>query len=542
MAENLGVLGEASIAINVGGKKVDADLKAVESRAQASAKKISAAFAAIGVTAVAYGIARLGKRAVEAFNVQQQAIAQLESALASTGSAAGLTSRELQNLASDLQGVTAFGDEATIAMQSILLTFTSIRGEIFKRTVPAVQDLATRMGTDLKSAAIQLGKALNDPATGLTMLTRSGITFSESQKEVILNLAKTNRIVEAQGLILAEVETQFGGAAKAFRETFGGQSQAMVNEWGDAMEIAGGVLAQILLPAVENMTGGLEELNKYLNKSKIEVDELYDAIAKLAPITAGETLDFSKFAGAADNTGLSIEDLRKEFEALKTGLGEFNPLLLQFTTAAADASRAGDAVANVVDRIKINIAGAGNELSNILGGAQALGQKAIPVAGPILPVKELQELVRLQAKSVEYFYEMDLSLTNLEQMGVSAIGNLASAFGELAAGSFENFAQIAEAFKAMLIRMVAEFAARAAIFWLLTSLSGMGGLAGAFFHIMRSGVGKSFGFDTSAGAPTGGVLGGGQTTSIDISVNLDGVVVGRQLSRVEGFNARRGAA
>jgi hypothetical protein len=91
----------------------------------------------------------------------------------------------MQAFAGDLQKVTTFGDEAIISSQALLLTFTQVGEEAFPRAQKSILDVATAMGTDLKSATLQVGKALNDPIQGITALTRSGIQFSESQKAVI---------------------------------------------------------------------------------------------------------------------------------------------------------------------------------------------------------------------------------------------------------------------------------------------------------------------------------------------------------------------
>jgi hypothetical protein len=39
--------------------------------------------------------------------------------------------------------------------------------------------------TDMKSSAIQLGKALNDPIKGITALSRVGVSFTQQQKDQI---------------------------------------------------------------------------------------------------------------------------------------------------------------------------------------------------------------------------------------------------------------------------------------------------------------------------------------------------------------------
>ena len=183
---------------------------------------------------------------------------QLNAVLKSTQHSAGLTAIELKNMASEMQMLTAFGDEEVLSMQNILLTFKNIKGDAFRQTTMAVLDLSTAMGMDLKSAAIQVGKALNDPKTGLTMLQRVGITFSESQKEVIKGLVKTGQVAEAQKVILKELESQFGGSAKAATNSFGGALAQLKNKFGDLFEInATGEFGE-MTTAVKELTTALD--------------------------------------------------------------------------------------------------------------------------------------------------------------------------------------------------------------------------------------------------------------------------------------------
>jgi hypothetical protein len=58
-------------------------------------------------------------------------------------------------------------------------------------------------------------QALNDPVYGLAALRRSGITFTEDEKAKIKTLAESNRMHEAQALVLAAIEKQVGGTAAA---------------------------------------------------------------------------------------------------------------------------------------------------------------------------------------------------------------------------------------------------------------------------------------------------------------------------------------
>ena len=198
----------------------------------------------MGRTVLRLGAAYLGLRAavgvirsiVGATEEQSQAVAQMERGLRNLRGETSLTSAGLQEHAAALQRVTTTGDEAIIRLQSLLLTFRQIDDSNFNRVVEASLDLAAAIGQAPRDAALQLGKALEDPVQGLTALRRSGTVFSQEQTAVIRQLAETNRLAEAQALILAEVERQYRGAARAQRETVGGAGAALSNTIGDLLE------------------------------------------------------------------------------------------------------------------------------------------------------------------------------------------------------------------------------------------------------------------------------------------------------------------
>lgn len=172
---------------------------------------------------------------------QERALAQVEARIKSTGGAAGLTAPQLAGMASSLQSVTTYADDAVSEMQALLLTFTKVSGDVFPAAQMAILNVATGMGTDLKSAAIQVGKALNDPVQGLTALSRGGVQFSDAQEATIKRMVAMGDVAAAQKVILAELETQFGGAAVAARNTFGGALQALQISFGDLFEVSDGL-------------------------------------------------------------------------------------------------------------------------------------------------------------------------------------------------------------------------------------------------------------------------------------------------------------
>ena len=223
--------------------KMEKALAPVRQRLQSVGTALS-----VGVTAP---LTALAVKGVQAWDKQAKAVAKVENAIRSTGGAAGRSLEELQRLASDLQTKTLFGDEEILeGATAQLLTFTNIAGQQFERTQAVALDLATMLGTDLKSASIQLGKALNDPVANLSALSRSGIQFSASQKEVIKSLAEGGRLAEAQNVILQELERQYGGTAEAAAKAGTGPITQLSNAIGDLTEEIGAIVVDAIQPLV----------------------------------------------------------------------------------------------------------------------------------------------------------------------------------------------------------------------------------------------------------------------------------------------------
>lgn len=164
---------------------------------------------------------------------------QLETVIKSTGNAAGVTKQFMLDLADGLQFVTTYGNENIQVAENLLLTFKKISGDIMPDSVEAVLDMATAMDQGLKETSLMVGKALNDPIEGLTNLRRVGITFTEQQEDQIRVMTKANNISGAQAMILEELNSQFGGSARAAAELWIGKIKQMTNVLGDLLEAIG---------------------------------------------------------------------------------------------------------------------------------------------------------------------------------------------------------------------------------------------------------------------------------------------------------------
>jgi hypothetical protein len=225
----------------------------------------------VGVTAP---LLAFGAKAVGSFREQEEALKRVDAAIKSTGGAAGVTTDELATMAAELQKTTTFGDEATLAMQAVLLTFTNVKGDNFGLATNAILDMSAALGTDLQSSAIQVGKALNDPLLGISSLGRAGVQFTADQKALIKSLVQTGDVAGAQAIIIKELETQFGGMAEALAATPFGKYDQALNNLGDSFEEIGKALTPVITLLAE-----------LANTAAVKIKELADSFAQLDPST-----------------------------------------------------------------------------------------------------------------------------------------------------------------------------------------------------------------------------------------------------------------
>ena len=163
-------------------------------------------------------------------------LARLEAVLQATGGAAGMTSEELQNLATELSQVSGVSDETILRGESILLTFRSIGEDIFPQATEAALDMSMAMGMDLQSAIVMVGKALNEPIQGIGALRRVGVQLTDEQEGLVKSFMEVNNLAGAQGVILDELALEFGGVSEALGNTLQGRIEQTKNLFGELAE------------------------------------------------------------------------------------------------------------------------------------------------------------------------------------------------------------------------------------------------------------------------------------------------------------------
>lgn len=241
--------------------------------------------AKVGLGAAVAGIGLIGAGMAKALGEASEwenGMAQLNAVLKSTKGVAGQTEKSIADLSAKLSasnGMSKFSDDAVLAGSNILLTFTNIKDDVFPGTMKAAVNMAQAMGTDVTSAAMQLGKALNDPLAGLTKLTKQGVQFTQAQKDQVKAMVAAGNTMGAQKVILAELETQFGGSAAAAAGTFSGKMITLQEKLNDVFQAVG----EKLMPVV---SGFVDFLSKPETMASIQgfADNLITGIGEAAKV------------------------------------------------------------------------------------------------------------------------------------------------------------------------------------------------------------------------------------------------------------------
>lgn len=232
-------------------------------------RKVNQATGSLGkfgkMAGLAAGAAALGglvatvKVGIDEFMQAEKVTAQTNAVLKSTGGIANVTKRQMDELAGSIMRKSGMDDEAVKSAQNLLLTFTKVRNEagknndIFNQATKITADLSVAFGKDLNSSAILVGKALNDPVKGLAALGRVGIQFTAGQKETIKSLVESGNTMQAQKMILRELETQVGGSAAAYGTTLSGKLDIA----RETFRNLAGDLVSLVMPALANAAGAL---------------------------------------------------------------------------------------------------------------------------------------------------------------------------------------------------------------------------------------------------------------------------------------------
>ncbi len=293
------LLGKADSAVKAFGQ-VERSVDGLHGKLGKVAAAAGAAFAGIGVA--------IAKTGFDELKDAQAGAAQLAAGIKSTGGAANVSVDQLEKLATSIQNYSGQTDDSIVDSEKLLLTFTNIKNaagannDIFTQATQLTADMAARMGTDASSAAIQLGKALNDPVGQISALTRVGVSFTDAQKKQIAAMVDSGDTIGAQKVILGELNKEFGGSAKAAGQTLPGQLARAKRSFEDVSQS----IMEKLLPAATNAFGFVQNNMGWIGPLAIGLGAVAGAIVAVNAATTAWTAVTKAFTVAQEGENAAL--------------------------------------------------------------------------------------------------------------------------------------------------------------------------------------------------------------------------------------------
>jgi len=312
------------------------------------------------------GLSALGvfvNKGIRSFMAFEVATAKIGAILRATGKDVEFAGAEIERMVSGIAMSTLESEQSVRAAATQLLTFRNIGKEVFEDVLKSASDMAAAGFGTVESEAVKLAKALEDPRQSLTSLSRSGITFTRQQRQLIISLVESGRQAEAMAKILETVNGQVGGAGEAAaRDTMAGSFDTI----GQAVGLATRQLGQFVAEAT-----GLEGLLSRLASRAAEYVQSSSADPRLSrigqlrqEIEALERLEVveSRLGMAALNRGqttqrsldLRLNPLKEELQVLERQLEVENQLRASAQATAQVQGRISS-VENIREEIELRM-------------------------------------------------------------------------------------------------------------------------------------------------------------------------------------------
>lgn len=169
----------------------------------------------------------------------EEASARLSGVLRNVGKSAGITKREIDDLADAMAQSTRFDDESIRNAASEILKFGTIHGTTFKEVLKVSADVASFMGTDVVSAAKDVAKAMANPETATKLLKTAGVILTEQEKDQIKTMGELGDKAGQQALVLARLKAAYAGMAEEINSGLTKATTGAKKAWDEFLESLG---------------------------------------------------------------------------------------------------------------------------------------------------------------------------------------------------------------------------------------------------------------------------------------------------------------
>jgi hypothetical protein len=410
-----------------------------------SLNSLNKGFTALGVVATAAVGFLAGRQVIRGLNAvvkaasdQEQALQDLNTALALAGDFSVAASKDMQKFAEQIQNTTRYEDDLVLKSLSMAKAFGTTNEEA-KKLVSAATDLASATGVTLDTAVDQLGKTLQG-TTGTLGKTIPGIK----------NLSKESL---AAGGAIDLIANRFGGSAQASVETFAGSMERLNNKFGDLFEEIGNIiiknpviislfkeLSGILGTLTDTVKGNADGISKFISKSLkslvARLPDMIDVFGLLSTVVIGVVQAFNLFLAIVVQVGKAI------------GLLVGGPML--FLVNGFKTIALGILGVNIaIDTLKSKIPIIGDEFKNSLKkGTEAFdsllsGMKSTEdLAKDFQPFDDVSKGLLSANIDLEKFNQDLVSGTEAAKITVSGLVERIQAVGDVAKESTEIFEKL----------------------------------------------------------------------------------------------------
>lgn len=350
------------------GRKVTIEILGDDKQLRGTLTGLGKSFSAFGVAGgvamagIGAKVLSFGQDSVAAFAEAETAQAKLSDAFARFPNLADTSADSIRNLAAALATKTRFDDDATSAAAASLAQY-GLTGTQLEQLIPLVQDYAAKTGTDLGTAAEQVGKAMLGQGRALKSV---GVDFKDAGS-VGANFEQ----------VMAGLRTQVGGFAETEGQTAAGTAERLKNQWGELQETVGSKL----LPA-------LSSLADFVGRNSEVIGRLVVVVGSATAAYVAARVAMATYAAVTQ----TITAVTTAYRVVKQALvfWTYSEQAAHLRAAAAAVAHTASVVAHTAATIAVNVAtkawAAGQWLLNAALTANPIGLVIVAVAALVAAI------------------------------------------------------------------------------------------------------------------------------------------------------------
>ena len=380
---------------------------------------------ALGAAVAVVGGGAFIRTITEAAAQQEEAVNALNVSLQTAGTFSQEASESFQELATQLQANSRFGDEVILQQAALARNFARSNEEA-ERLVAASVDLSEATGISLDSAIRNLGK-----------------TFSGLQGELGESIPQLRNLTAEQlkaGEAINLITERFGGAAVGALNTFNGATAQLSNTFGDFLEGLGKAITDspVVIGVVKTLSQFFGNLNEDLKTSAFNFDQFFIQTGQSAVQFAQVFLNsFRRVINFIDETKATLLELQRVFTQagqtfleIDTAIGNFfgnteevaknQAALKEYSNALAeidaqllDLASSNSAFNETLDDLEAGVSNFSESLFKNIEEARAAAS-ATPAESPVKPIVDAvsKDILKLRKKVKELQVETKEAINN----------------------------------------------------------------------------------------------------------------------------------